>query len=50
MYLLFTFSLLSAVQPAYSFSHKSIAAKAWIVIDENDAVLSSKYPSVKQQR
>jgi len=47
IYLLFTFSMLSAVQPALSFSHKSIAAKAWIVIDENDAVLSAKYPSVK---
>jgi serine-type D-Ala-D-Ala carboxypeptidase (penicillin-binding protein 5/6) len=47
IYLMFTFSLLSAVQPVYSFSHKSIAAKAWIVIDENDSVLSSKYPSVK---
>jgi D-alanyl-D-alanine carboxypeptidase (penicillin-binding protein 5/6) len=45
--LLFSFSLLSAVQPVYSFSHKSIAAKAWIVIDENDSVLSAKYPSVK---
>ena len=44
---LLTFSLLSAVQPVYSFSHKAIAAKAWIVIDENDSVLSSKYPSVK---
>lgn len=39
--------LLSAVQPAYSFSRKSIAAKAWIVIDENDLVLSEKYPSAK---
>jgi D-alanyl-D-alanine carboxypeptidase len=47
IYFLFTVSLLSAVQPAYSFSHRSIAAKAWIVIDENDAVLSAKYPSVK---
>ena len=47
IFLLFTFSMLSAVQPALSFSHKSIVAKAWIVIDENDAVLSAKYPSVK---
>ena len=45
--LLFFFSLLSAVQPAFSFSQKSIAAKSWIVIDENDEVLSSKYPSAK---
>ncbi len=35
------------MQPVYSFSHKSIAAKAWIVIDENDSVLSAKFPSVK---
>jgi len=48
IYLLFTFSLLSAVQPAFPFSHnKSIAAKAWVVIDENDAILSAKYPSAK---
>ncbi len=47
IYLLFSFSLLSAAQPAFSFSQKSIAAKSWIVIDENDAVLSSKYPSAK---
>lgn len=45
--LLFTFSLLSVPQTALSFSYKSIAAKSWIVIDENDAVLSSKYPSAK---
>jgi len=44
---MFTFSLLFSVQPVYSFSHKSIAAKAWIVIDENDSVLSAKFPSVK---
>jgi serine-type D-Ala-D-Ala carboxypeptidase (penicillin-binding protein 5/6) len=48
-YLLFVVLLLTAVQPAFSFSRKgkSIAAKAWIVIDENDAVLSEKYPSAK---
>jgi D-alanyl-D-alanine carboxypeptidase (penicillin-binding protein 5/6) len=45
--LLFTFLPLSAAQPAFSFSHKAIAAKSWIVIDENDAVLSSKFPSAK---
>lgn len=46
-YLLFAVLLLSAVQPAFSFSRKGIAAKAWIVIDENDAVLSSKNPSAR---
>jgi len=46
-YLLFAVLLLTAVQPVYSFSRKGIAAKAWIVIDENDAVLSEKYPSTK---
>jgi len=46
-YLLFVVLLLTAVQPAFSFSRKGIAAKAWIVIDENDAVLSEKYPSAK---
>jgi len=35
------------VQPAFSFSRKGIAAKAWIVIDENDSVLSEKFPSAK---
>jgi D-alanyl-D-alanine carboxypeptidase (penicillin-binding protein 5/6) len=46
-YLLFAVLLLTAVQPAFSFSRKGIAAKAWIVIDENDAVLSEKFPSAK---
>src|SRR3990172_1618239 len=46
-YLMFAVLLLSAVQPAFSFSRKGIAAKAWIVIDENDSVLSEKYPSTK---
>jgi D-alanyl-D-alanine carboxypeptidase len=46
-YLLFAVVLLSAVQPAFSFSRKGIAAKAWIVIDENDEILSEKYPSAK---
>jgi D-alanyl-D-alanine carboxypeptidase (penicillin-binding protein 5/6) len=45
--LTFLFLLLSAVQPAFSFSRKGIAAKAWIVVDENDSVLSEKYPSAK---
>jgi len=45
--LVFAILLLSAVQPAYSFSRKGIAAKAWIVIDENDSVLSEKFPSAK---
>ena len=44
---MFAVLLLSAVQPAFSFSRKGIAAKAWIVIDENDSVLSEKYPSTK---
>ncbi|MGC1454607.1 MAG: serine hydrolase [Nitrospirota bacterium] len=46
-YLLFAVLLLSAVQPAFSLSRKGIAAKAWIVIDENDSVLSEKFPSAK---
>lgn len=46
-YLVFAVLLLSAVQPAFSFSRKGIAAKAWIVIDENDSVLSEKFPSAK---
>jgi D-alanyl-D-alanine carboxypeptidase (penicillin-binding protein 5/6) len=46
-FLLFAVLLLTAVQPAFSSSRKGIAAKAWIVIDENDAVLSEKYPSAK---
>jgi D-alanyl-D-alanine carboxypeptidase (penicillin-binding protein 5/6) len=49
-YLAFAVLLLSAVQPAFSFSKSSkrgIAAKAWIVIDENDSVLSEKFPSAK---
>jgi serine-type D-Ala-D-Ala carboxypeptidase (penicillin-binding protein 5/6) len=45
--LLFAVVLLSAVQPSFSFSRKGIAAKAWIVIDENDEILSEKYPSAK---
>jgi len=46
-YLVFAVLLLSAAQPAFSFSRKGIAAKAWIVIDENDSVLSEKFPSAK---
>jgi D-alanyl-D-alanine carboxypeptidase (penicillin-binding protein 5/6) len=46
-YLVFAVLLLSAVQPAFSLSRRGIAAKAWIVIDENDSVLSEKYPSAK---
>jgi D-alanyl-D-alanine carboxypeptidase len=46
-YLVFAVLLLTAVQPAFSSSRRGIAAKAWIVIDENDAVLSEKYPSAK---
>ncbi len=46
-YLVFAVLLLTAVQPAFSFSRKGIAAKAWIVVDENDSVLSEKYPSAK---
>jgi D-alanyl-D-alanine carboxypeptidase (penicillin-binding protein 5/6) len=46
-YLPFIVLLLSVVHPACAFTHKSIAAKAWIVIDENDEVLSAKYPSAK---
>jgi D-alanyl-D-alanine carboxypeptidase (penicillin-binding protein 5/6) len=46
-YLVFAILLLSAVQPAFSFSRKGIAAKAWIVIDENDSVLAEKFPSAK---
>jgi D-alanyl-D-alanine carboxypeptidase (penicillin-binding protein 5/6) len=46
-FLVFAFLLLSVVQPAFSFSRKGIAAKAWIVIDENDSVLSEKFPSAK---
>lgn len=45
--MVFAVLLLSVVQPAFSFSRKGIAAKAWIVIDENDSVLSEKYPSAK---
>jgi D-alanyl-D-alanine carboxypeptidase (penicillin-binding protein 5/6) len=45
--LAFAVLLLSVVQPAFSFSRKGVAAKAWIVIDENDSVLSEKYPSAK---
>jgi D-alanyl-D-alanine carboxypeptidase (penicillin-binding protein 5/6) len=45
--LVFAVLLLSFVHPAFSFSRKSIAAKAWIVIDENDSVLSEKYASAK---
>ena len=46
-YLLSAVLLFSAAQPAFSFSKKGIAGKAWIVVDENDAVLSSKNPSAK---
>ncbi len=46
-YLLFAVLLLSVAQPAFSFPRKGIAAKAWIVIDENDSVLSEKYASAK---
>ena len=46
-YLVSAVLLLSAVQPAFSLSRRGIAAKAWIVIDENDAVLSEKFPSAK---
>jgi D-alanyl-D-alanine carboxypeptidase (penicillin-binding protein 5/6) len=46
-FLVFVIILLSAVQPAISSSRNRIAAKAWIVVDENDAVLSEKFPSAK---
>jgi D-alanyl-D-alanine carboxypeptidase (penicillin-binding protein 5/6) len=46
-FLVFAVLLLSAVQPAFSFSRKGISAKAWIVIDDNDSVLSEKFPSAK---
>jgi serine-type D-Ala-D-Ala carboxypeptidase (penicillin-binding protein 5/6) len=46
-YLVFAVVVLSAVQPAISSSRNRIAAKAWIVVDENDAVLSEKFPSAK---
>ncbi len=46
-YLVFVVLVLSAAHPAFSFSRKGIAAKAWIVIDENDSVLSEKFPSAK---
>jgi serine-type D-Ala-D-Ala carboxypeptidase (penicillin-binding protein 5/6) len=46
-YLVFVVLVLSTAQPAFSFSRKGIAAKAWIVIDENDSVLSEKFPSAK---
>ena len=46
-FLVFAVLLLSAVQPAYSVSRKGIAAKAWIVIDENNSVLSEKLPFAK---
>jgi D-alanyl-D-alanine carboxypeptidase (penicillin-binding protein 5/6) len=45
--LVFAVVLLSAVQPAFSFSRRGIAAKAWIVVDENDSVLYEKFPSAK---
>lgn len=44
-YLLCIVLLLSSVRPA--FSSAAIAAKAWIAIDENDSVLTSKNPSAR---
>ncbi len=41
------FLLLLPAQQAYSFSARTIPAKACIVVDDNDAVLYSKNPSAK---
>lgn len=44
-YLLFAVLMLSVSRSA--FASATIAAKAWILIDENDSVLTSKNPSAK---
>jgi D-alanyl-D-alanine carboxypeptidase (penicillin-binding protein 5/6) len=47
VYLTIITLLLSMAQTAGAFSQRSVAAKAWIVIDENEDVLSARFPYAK---